>query len=116
MGDLLLFTSWKKSHIVKLEDLPKKWFKNGPKICQKKYQLFRTELQYMGNKIFMKDRRVCIKPLRSRFEATQKLQPLTTAKGMYKHCGNGKCSEYVLSRITVIMKAIYDLTRKGRHS
>ena len=35
----------------------------------KKGQLFKTELQYMGNVIFIKDRKVCVKPLRNRLEA-----------------------------------------------
>ena len=77
MDDLLLS---KKSHIAKLEDLLKALLKNGLKISPKKCQLLRTELQYMGNTIFMKNRRVCIKLLRSRLEAIQKLQPPTTAK------------------------------------
>ena len=81
MDDLLLFTPSKKSHIAKLEDLLKALLKNGLKISPKKCQLFRTELQYIGNTIFIKDRRVCIKPLRSRLEAIQKLQPPTTGKG-----------------------------------
>ena len=84
MDDLLLFTPRKKSHIAKL-DLLKMLLKNGlkisPKISPKKYQLFRRELQYMGNTIFIKDRRVCGKPLRSRLEAIQKLKPPTTIKG-----------------------------------
>ena len=40
----------------------------------------------MGNTIFIKDRRVCVKPLRSRLEAIQKLKPPTTGKG----CRKGK--------------------------
>ena len=40
-----------------------------------KCQLFKTELQYMGNTIFIKDRKVCVKPLRSRIEAMLKLEP-----------------------------------------
>ena len=80
MDDLLLFTPSKKSYIAKLEDLLQALLKNELKISPKKYQLFRTELQYIGNTIFIKDRRVCIKPLRSRLEAIQKLQPPTTAK------------------------------------
>ena len=72
MDDLLLFTPSKKSDIAKLEDLLKALLKNRLKISPKKCQLFRTELQYMGNTIFIKDRRVCIKPLRSRLEAIQK--------------------------------------------
>ena len=69
MNDLLLFTPSKKSHIAKLEDLLKVFLKNRLKCSPKKCQLFRTELQYIGNAIFIEDRRVCVKSLRSRFEA-----------------------------------------------
>ena len=54
MDDLLLFTPTKTSHIAKLEDLLKALLKNGQKISPKKCQLFRTDLQYMGDKIFIK--------------------------------------------------------------
>ena len=50
MDDLLLFTPSKRSHMDKLEDLLKALLKNGLKISPKKCQLFRTSLQYMGNK------------------------------------------------------------------
>ena len=75
MDDLLLFTPLKGSHMAKLEDLLKALLKNGLKICLKKCQLFRTNLHYMGNKIFKQNKRVCVKPLRSRLETIQKLQP-----------------------------------------
>ena len=65
MDDLLLFTPSKIVHIAKLEDLLKALRKNGLKISPKKWQLFRMELQYMGNTIFIKDWRVCVKPLHS---------------------------------------------------
>ena len=68
MDDLLLFTPSKKSHMAKLEDLLKALLKNGLKISPKKCKFFRTELQYIGNTIFIKDRRVCVKPFRSRLE------------------------------------------------
>ena len=45
------------------------------KISPKKCQLFRKELKHMGHTIFMKERRVCIKPLRSRLEAFLNLNP-----------------------------------------
>ena len=51
MDYLLLFTPSKQSHMKKLEDLLKALLKNGLKICPKKYQLFRKQLQYMGNTI-----------------------------------------------------------------
>ena len=59
MDNLLLFTSSKRSHINKLEDLLKALLKNGLKISPKKCQLFRTNLQYMGNEIFIQNKRVC---------------------------------------------------------
>ena len=37
--------------------------KSGFKISPKKCQLFRKELQCMGKTKFIKDRRVCVKPL-----------------------------------------------------
>ena len=81
MDDLLLFILSKNSHTATLEDLLKALLQNGLKISPKKYQLFRTNLQYMGNEIFIKDKRICIKPLRNRLEAIKKLQPPTTVKG-----------------------------------
>ena len=69
MDDLLLFTPSKEMHINKLEDLLKVLLKNGLKISPKKCQLFKTSLQYMGNKIFKENKKVCVKLLRSRLEA-----------------------------------------------
>ena len=65
MDDLLLFMPSKRAYMAKLEDLFKALRKNGLKISPKKCKLFRTELQYMGNTIFIKERRVCVKPLHS---------------------------------------------------
>ena len=53
MDDLLLFTPMKSSHFDKLEDLLKALHKNGLKISPKKCQLFKTDLQYMGNTILL---------------------------------------------------------------
>ena len=76
MDDLLLFTPVKTSHFAKLEDLLQALCKNGLKMSAQKFQLFKTELQYIGNTIFIKDKKVCVKPLRSGIEAIQKLNPL----------------------------------------
>ena len=59
----------------------------------------------MGNTIFIKDRRVCGKPLRSRLEAIQKLKTPTTVKGCRGFAGivnsmNIFCLE--------LLKPIYD--------
>ena len=64
----------------KLEDLLKALRKNVLKISPKKCQLFKTELQYMGNTIFIKERKLCVKPLHSQLEAIQKIKAPITAK------------------------------------
>ena len=87
MNDLILFTPSKASHVNKLEDLLKALLKNGLKISSKKCQLFKTSLQYMGNKIFIENKKVYVKPLRSRLEAIQKLQPPKTPKGCRSFVG-----------------------------
>ena len=56
MDDLLLLTPSRKPCYYKLEEFLKTLCKNGLKISPKKCQLFKTELQYMGNTMFIKDR------------------------------------------------------------
>ena len=58
MDDLLLFTPSEGSHFDKLEDLLKALRKNDLKISPKRCQVFKTELQYMGNTIFIRNKRV----------------------------------------------------------
>ena len=76
MDNLLLFTSSKKSHIDKLADLLHALLNKGLKISPKKWQLFRTNLQYMGNEILIQNKRVCVKPFKSRLEAIKRYNPL----------------------------------------
>ena len=61
-------------HLDKLKDILKALRKNGLKISPKKCQLFRIELQYIGNTLFIKERRVCAKPLHSPLEMIQKMK------------------------------------------
>ena len=115
MDDLLLFTQSKTVHMEKLEDLLKALRKNGFKISPKKCQLFKTELQYMGNTIFIKERRVCIKPLHSRLEVMQKIKALVTAKQCKSFAGMVNFVSMFCPDLQKLLKPIYDLTRKGRH-
>ena len=71
MDDLLLFTPNKQTHFEKHVNLLQALCKNGLKISPQKCQLFRTELQYMGNTIFIKEKRACVKPLRSRWKQSR---------------------------------------------
>ena len=114
MDDLLLFTPSKKAHMDKLEDLLKALRKNGLKISPKECQLSRTELQYMGNIIFIKVRRVCIKHLHSRLEAMQKMKASTTAKQCQSFAGMVNFVSIFCPELQRLLKPIYDLTRKGR--
>ena len=76
--------------------------------------MLRTELQYMGNTIFIKDRRVCVRPLRSILEAIQKLQLPTTAKGCRSFLGMVNFLSMLCPELQKLLKPIYDLKRKGR--
>ena len=87
MDDLLLFMPSKQMHFEKLIDLLWALCKNSLKISLKKCQLFKTELQYRGNTIFVKEKRVCVKPLQSRLEAIQKLKPPTNQKDCRSFAG-----------------------------
>ena len=87
MEDLPLFTPSKQFHMTKLEDLLKELLKNSLKISPKKCQLFRKELQSMGNTIFIQEKRVCIRPLHNRLEAIQRLKPPTTVKACRSFAG-----------------------------
>ena len=115
MDDLLLFTPFKEADYYELEELLKALCKNGLKISPKKCQLFKTELQYMGNTMFIKDRQVCVKPLRSRMEAIQQLKPPKNVKQCKSFTGMVNFVGIFCSELQKLLKPIYELTKKGRH-
>ena len=82
MDDLILCTPSKESHTNKLEDILKTLLKNGLKISPKKCQLFKTSLQYMGNEIFIENKKVCVKSLRSRYRSHTKTTTTKDTQGM----------------------------------
>ena len=114
MDDLLLFTLNKQTHFEKLIYLLWALCKSGLKISPKKYQLFKTELQYMGNTIFIKEKRISVKPLRSRLEAIQKLKPPTTQKGCRSFAGVVNFVSIFCLELQKLLKPTYELTKKGR--
>ena len=115
IDDLLLFTPSKEAHYYKLEELLKALCKNGLKISPKKCQLFKTELQYMSNTMFVKDRHVHIKPLRSRIDAIQQLKPPINAKGCRCFAEMVNFVSIFCPELQKLLKPIYELTKKGRH-
>ena len=68
----------------------------------------------MGNEIFIQNKRVCVKPLQSRLEAIQKLQPPATVKGCRSFVGMVNFLSMFCPELQQLLKPIYDLTRKGR--
>ena len=73
-----------------------------------------TNLLYMGNEIFIQNKRVCVKPLRSRLEAIQNYSPPTTAKGYRSFAGMVNFLSMFCQELQKLLKPIYNLTRKGR--
>ena len=107
MDYLLLFTPSKEAHVSKLEDLLKVLLKNGLKISPKKCQLFKTSLQYMGNQILIENKKVCVKPLRNRLEAIQKLQLPKTPKGCRSFVGVVNFLSMFCPELQKLLKPIY---------
>ena len=68
----------------------------------------------MGNTIFLKDKKVCVKPLRSRLETIQRIKPPTTPKGCRSFAGMVHFVSIFCVKLQKLLKPIYDLTRKGK--
>ena len=68
----------------------------------------------MGNVIFIKEKKVCVKPLRSRIEAIKKLRLPTTPKGCKSSAGMVNFLSMYCLELQKLLKPIYGLTRKGR--
>ena len=57
---------------------------------------------------------MCVKPLRSRIEAIQKLKPPTTIKGCRSFVGMVNFVSIFWPKLQKLLKPIYNLTKKGR--
>ena len=69
----------------------------------------------MGNIIFIKDKKVCIKPLRNRIEAILKLEPPKMPKACRSEGDMVNFLSMFCPELQKSLKPIYDLTRKGDH-
>ena len=72
----------------------------------------KNSLQYMENEIFIENKKVCRKPLRSRLEAKQKLQAPKTPKGCRSFAGVVNFLSMFCPELQKLLKPIYNLTRK----
>ena len=114
MDDPVLFTPSKRSCMDKLKELLKALLKNGLKISPKKSQLFKTNIQYMGNKIFIQNKRVGMQPLRNQIETIQRLQPPTIVNRCRSFTGMVNFLSMFCAVLQKLLKPIYNLTRKSR--
>ena len=64
--------------------------------------------------MFIKDRKVCVKPLRSSLEAIQKLQLPTTQKGCRSFVEMVLFLSMFCPQLQKLLKLLYNLTSKGR--
>ena len=69
----------------------------------------------MGNTMFIKDRQVCVRPLRSRIEAIQQLKSPTNVKGCRSFARMVNFVSIFCPELQKPLKPIYDITKKGRH-
>ena len=68
----------------------------------------------MDNTIFIRNKKVCVRPLRSRIEAIQKLKPPTMIKGCQSFVGMVNSVSIFCPKLQRLLKPINDLTRKGK--
>ena len=73
MDDLLLFTPTTCTHMTYLEDLLKALLKNGLKISPKKCHLFRKNLHYMGNEIFIQEQKSMCKTSKKQIRSNSEI-------------------------------------------
>ena len=69
----------------------------------------------MGNTIFIRNKRVCVNPLRSRIEAIQKLNPPMMIKECRSFVGMVNFVSIFCPELQGLLKPISDLMQKGRH-
>ena len=112
MDDILAFSS-KANHLTQIEQFLKAMIANGLKLSPKKCQLFKASIDYMGNKMFIKNKRVCITPLRSRIEAIQKLRPPSTARECRSFAGMVQYLSLFCPDLQELLRPIYEMTKKS---
>ena len=68
----------------------------------------------MSNTIFIKEKRVCVRQVRSRLEAIQKLKPPMIQKGCRNFAGVVNFVSIFCPGLQKLLKHIYELKKRGR--
>ena len=114
--DDILTHSKRVDHIKHLIDLFKAIMRNGLKISPRKCKLFNKELVFMGITILVEDRMPKMRPLKSRIDAIQKVNPPKTIKECRSFCGMVNYMSMFLPSLQEKLIPIYFITKKGYHS
>ena len=68
----------------------------------------------MDNTIFIKGKKICVRPMRMRTEVIQRLNPPTTPKGCRSFAGVVNFLSMFCPELQKLLKHVYNLTREGR--
>ena len=71
--------------------------------------------KYMGNTMFIKDRQVCVRPMRSRIEVIQQLRSPTNVKCCRSFARMVNFVSIFCPELQKLLKPIYGLAKKSRH-
>ena len=111
--DDILTHSKREDHIGHLIDLFKAIMRNGLKISPRKCKLFKKELVFMGITILVEDGMPKMRPLKTRIDAIQKVNPPKTVKECRSFCGMVNYMSMFLPSLQEKLIPIYLITRKG---
>ena len=111
--DDILTHSKREDHIGHLIDLFKAIMRNGLKISPRKCKLFKKELVFMGITILVEDGMPKMRPLKTRIDAIQKVNPPKTIKECRSFCGMENYMSMFLPSLQEKLIPIYFITRKG---
>ena len=111
--DDILTHSKREDHIGHLIDLFKAIMRNGLKISPRKCKLFKKELVFMGITILVEDGMPKMRPLKTRIDAIQKVNPPKTIKECRSFCGMVNYMSMFLPNLQEKLIPIYFITRKG---
>ena len=111
--DDILTHSKRKDHIGHLIDLFKAIMRNGLKISPRKCKLFKKELVFMGITILVEEGMPKMRPLKTRIDAIQKVNPPKTIKECRYFCGMVNYMSMFLPSLQEKLIPIYFITRKG---
>ena len=111
--DDILTHSKRVDHIGHLIDLFKAIMRNGLKISPRKCKLFKKELVFMGITILVEDGMPKMRPLKTRIDAIQKVNPPKTIKECRSFCRMVNYMSMFLPSLQEKLIPIYFITRKG---